>query len=101
MQKSAQAPPTVSPTSSTDFTDTVPTKTSVFEKQLLKRLYGHTTQADDSVLPVWYKALFQAHQDDKDRDHIVDNRLSSTSRFEDVEMPIYPELKKWFSSEIG
>lgn len=101
MQQSAQTPLTVTPASLTNSTNTVPTKTSVFKKRLLKRLCGHMPQVDESVLPVWSNTLFQAHQDNKDKDHIVAKLLSSPGRFEDVDIPIYPELKKWSSNKTG
>ena len=60
----------------------------------MKRMCGQDAACDDSVLPAWYSSLFQKNQDKKDRDHIVAEVLARPARFEDVELPIYPELKK-------
>ena len=80
---------------------------TVFEKSIMKALCGVPQDADDSVPPLWYISLFNKHQDDKDRDHIVANVLNGTLRFEDAEIPVYPELKKmilkrnWVGGEAG
>ena len=82
-------------------------KASAFEKGIMKALCGVPPDSDDSVLPLWYINLFNKHQDDKDRDHIVANVLNGTLRFEDAEIPVYPELKKmilkrnWVGGEAG
>ena len=67
---------------------------STFEKNLLKKMCGQLEDADDSVLPAWYGLLFQRNQDKKDKDHIIGELLASKARFEDVKIPIYPELKR-------
>lgn len=80
---------------------------SEFEKRLLKKMCGQQQDCDDSVLPSWYSALFAKNQDRKDKDHIVAELLTGNSRFEDVDIPIYPELKKmilernWVGGEAG
>ena len=84
-----------------------PTTGSIFEKTLLKKMCGQNHDADDTVLPTWYGELFQKNQDKKDKDHIIADLLASKSRFEDVKIPIYPELKKmilernWVGGEAG
>ena len=55
---------------------------------------GQLEDADDSVLPAWYGLLFQRNQDKKDKDHIIGEFLASKAQFEDVKIPIYPELKR-------
>ena len=83
------------------------TKVSNFEKSILKTMCGLPNQCDDDILPTWYLHLFRKHQDDKDRDHIVAETLNNTARFEDAEIPVYPELKKmilkrnWVGGEAG
>ena len=80
---------------------------SEFEKTLLKKMCGQDPACDDSVLPSWYSLLFQKNQDKKDKDHIVAELLAGSARFEDVDIPIYPELKKmilernWVGGEAG
>ena len=82
-------------------------KASEFEKAIMKTLCGLPKDADDSLLPMWYLSLFNKHQDDKDRDHIVADVLNGTLRFEDAEIAVYPELKKvilkrnWVGGEAG
>ena len=83
------------------------TSGSEFEKNLLKIMCGHDIACDDTVLPQWYASLFQKNQDRKDKDHIVGALLARKSRFEDVTLPVYPELKKmilernWVGGEAG
>ena len=82
-------------------------KASTFEKQILKTLCGLPRDIDDSSLPKWYLDLFGKNQDDKDRDQIVAEVLTSTLRFKDAEIPVYPELKKiilkrnWVGGKAG
>ena len=82
-------------------------KASEFEKNIIKTLCGLPKEADETMLPKWYVDLFNKNQDDKDRDHIVANVLNGTLRFEDAEIPVYPELKKiilkrnWVGGEAG
>ena len=83
------------------------TKVSTFEKTILKTMCGIPSNCDDDILPTWYLHLFRKHQDDKDRDHIVAETLNGMARFEDADIPVYPELKKmilkrnWVGGEAG
>ena len=68
---------------------------------------GQHPDCDDDVLPSWYSSLFEKNQDRKDKDHIIAELLAGKSRFEDVDIPIYPKLKKmilernWVGGEAG
>ena len=100
-------PATISPESSPGKAEDTTPKSSLFERELLKKLCGQRTDADDALLPAWYQQLFQKHQDKKDKDHIVAALLSKPGRFEDDDIPIYPSLKKmilernWVGGEAG
>ena len=99
---------TSSPTSTaTESLESTATKTSTHERSLLKVLCGYEATVADSSLPTWHQQLFRPHQDDKDKDQIVADLLNSPGRFDEVELPVYPELKKmvlkrnWVGGEAG
>ena len=78
-----------------------------FERTLLKKVCGQQPDCNDSVLSSWYSLLFQKNQDKKDKDHLLAELLTGKSCFKDVDLPIYPELKKlalewnWVGVEAG
>ena len=82
-------------------------KASTFEKLHFKKLCGLPNEIDESLLPAWYGRIHQKNQDAKDNDMIVAETLGGPTRFDYVEMQIYPELKKsilkrnWTGGEAG
>ena len=105
--KKAQGVPSMQGQEEKKEDDSKSLRASALEKTIMKALCGIPKDGDDSLLPSWYLNLFNKHQDDKDRDHIVANVLNGTLRFEDAEIPVYPELKKvilkrnWVGGEAG
>lgn len=76
-------------------------KASHFEQDIIKTLCGLPKDCDTSLLPKWYKDLFNKNQDDKDRDQIIVEVLNGNLRFKDAKIPVYPELKKVILKKIG
>ena len=107
LQKTKATKPTCAEEEKKEENQSPTAKVSTFEKSILKTMCGIPQDCDDDILPTWYIHLFRRHQDDKDRDHIVAETLNGTARFEDAEIPVYPELKKmilkrnWVGGEAG
>ena len=82
-------------------------KVSILEKTYLKRMCGIPEQSGDECLPSWYQDLFRKYQDDKDKELIIAETLNTNNRFDDADIPIYPELRKmimkrnWTGGEAG
>jgi hypothetical protein len=82
-------------------------KISKLEKAYLKRMCGLPETCDDTCLPSWYQQLFRKYQDDKDKELIIAETLNANNRFDDADIPIYPELRKmimkrnWTGGEAG
>ena len=69
-------------------------KVSVLKKTHLKQMCGMPEQSNNKCLPSWYKALFCKYQDNKDKELIIAETINTNNRFDDAEIPIYPELRK-------